>query len=264
MYNTNLAIINHLPMLPSRFAEFRSGVQAELPILIGVAPFGMIYGVLALSAGMPPAAAQAMSAVVFAGSAQIVLTQLVSTGAPALVMILTVAVINLRHALYSASLAPYVQRLSPAWKLLLSYLLTDEAYVVTVLHYEQTEATAKASPAAAQMPDPAAVSPGPDYRHWFYLGAGLALWSCWQLSTALGIFLGARVPASWGLEFTLPLTFIALVVPNLRSRATLTAALAAGLVAVLAYSLPYKLGLMVAALVGVLAGLLVDRREEAP
>lgn len=242
-------------MMPSRFAEFRSGVQAELPILLGVAPFGMIYGVLALQAGIPPAAAQAMSAVVFAGSAQFVLTQLVSIGAPAMVMILTVAVVNLRHALYSASVAPYVQHLRPAWKLLLSYLLTDEAYVVTILHYEQTE------PAATEQRAAADEQPAVDHRHWFFLGSGLALWSCWQLSTALGIFLGAAVPATWGLEFTLPLTFIALVVPNLKSRATVSAALAAGLVAILAFSLPYKLGLIVAALTGVLAGLLVDRRE---
>jgi 4-azaleucine resistance transporter AzlC len=234
-------------MMPSRFAEFRSGIQAELPILIGVAPFGMIYGVLALQAGLPPAEAQAMSALVFAGSAQIVLTQLVNIGAPALVMILTVAVINLRHALYSASMAPYVQRLRPAWKLLLSYLLTDEAYVVAILHYDQTEAQAAGEPRAA------------DQRHWFFLGAGLALWSCWQLSTAVGIFLGAAVPASWGLEFTLPLTFIALVVPNLKTRAEAAAALAAGLAALLAFSLPYKLGLIAAALIGVLAGLAVDR-----
>ena len=100
-----------------------------------------------------------------------------------------------------------------------------------------------------------------DQRHWFYLGAGLALWTCWQLSTALGIFLGAAVPASWGLEFTLPLTFIALVVPNLNSRATIGAALTAGVVAVLVYNLPYKLGLITAALIGVLAGLALDRVE---
>lgn len=236
--------------MSSRLAEFRSGVRAELPILIGVAPFGMIYGVLALQAGIPPAQAQAMSAVVFAGSAQIVLTQLARLDAPALVMILTVGVINLRHALYSASVAPYVQRLRPVWKLLLSYLLTDEAYVVTILHYERTQANQ-------------AASADDDQRHWFYLGAGLALWSCWQLSTALGIFLGAAVPASWGLEFTLPLTFIALVVPNLKGRATVGAALSAGATALLAFGLPYKLGLIVAALVGVLAGLALERRERA-
>ena len=253
----------------ARFAEFRSGVQAELPILIGVAPFGMIYGVLALQAGIPPAEAQAMSAVVFGGSSQIVLTQLVHIGAPAVVMILTVAVVNLRHALYSASMAPYVQHLHLRWKLLLSYLLTDEAYVVTIVHYERTapadakqRSVEERREAAAEPADPAPAVAS-DERHWFYLGAGLALWACWQLSTALGIFLGAAVPGSWGLEFTLPLTFIALVVPNLNSRATVGAALTAGVAAVLAFSLPYKLGLIAAALIGVLVGLALDYKEAA-
>jgi predicted branched-subunit amino acid permease len=251
--------------MSSRLTEFRSGVQAELPILIGVAPFGMIYGVLALQAGISPIEAQAMSAVVFGGSSQIILTQLVNIGAPGLVMILTVAVVNLRHALYSASMAPYVQHLHMKWKLLLSYLLTDEAYVVTIVHYEQVEAAATEKRAALEAAGDSPVDPAPapveDLRHWFYLGAGLALWTCWQLSTAVGIFLGAAVPASWGLEFTLPLTFIALVVPNLNSRATVGAALTAGVAAVLVYSLPYKLGLIAAALVGVLAGLALDRVE---
>jgi predicted branched-subunit amino acid permease len=255
--------------MSSRFTEFRSGVQAELPILIGVAPFGMIYGVLALQAGIPPIQAQAMSAVVFGGSSQIILTQLVNIGAPSVVMILTVAVVNLRHALYGASVAPYIQHLRLKWKLLLSYLLTDEAYVVTILHYEQTETAIKEQQTATEQMEVVELPADPvpvaavDQRHWFYLGAGLALWTCWQLSTALGIFLGAAVPASWGLEFTLPLTFIALVVPNLNSRATVGAALTAGLAAVLAYSMPYKLGLIAAALVGVLAGLALDRVEAA-
>jgi predicted branched-subunit amino acid permease len=240
--------------MASRFNEFRSGVQAELPILIGVAPFGMIYGALALQAGIPPAAAQAMSAIVFGGSSQIILTQLVHIGVPALVMVLTVAVVNLRHALYGASVAPYIQHLRPAWKLLLSYLLTDEAYVVTILHYEQTE------PGGQEESSIAGRTPAVDQRHWFFLGAGLALWTCWQLSTAVGIFLGGAIPAAWGLEFTLALTFIALVVPNLNDRPALVTALIAGLVALLAYPIPYKLGLMVAALVGILCGLLVEAK----
>ncbi|MDI6694729.1 MAG: AzlC family ABC transporter permease [Anaerolineales bacterium] len=233
--------------MTSRFRQFTLGIQAELPILIGVVPFGMIYGVLALAAGIPPAAAQAMSAIVFAGSAQIVLTQLVSAATPALVMILTVFVVNLRHALYSASMAPHLQRLNPFFKLLLAYLLTDEAYAVTILHYEK-------------VPAPGADSLDDDRRQWFFLGAGLALWSSWQLSTAAGIFLGAIVPASWELDFTLALTFIALVVPNLNDRAAQTAAAMAGLVALLAFHLPYKLGLIAAALLGVGIGLLVERK----
>jgi 4-azaleucine resistance transporter AzlC len=221
-------------------SQFISGVRDELPILLGGWPFGMIYGVLALNAGLTPFEAQAMSAVVFAGSAQFIAVQLVHAGTPALVVVLTGFVVNLRHALYSASVAPFVRHLSPAWKGLLAYLLTDEAYAVTITHYRaEGELT---------------------HKHWYFLGAGLALWTEWQISTALGIFLGAQVPASWGLEFTLALTFIALVVPLILDRPTLLAALTAGLVAVLAAGLPYRLNLVAAALAGILVGLWSERR----
>jgi predicted branched-subunit amino acid permease len=240
--------------MKSHLAEFFRGVRAELPILVGVIPFGMIFGVLALKSGLTGTQAQAMSAIVFGGSSQIVFSQLFHLAAPGWVIVLTVGVVNLRHALYSASLAPYLQRLRPAWKWLLSYLLTDEAYAVAVINYQNT-------------PDPAVLAEceqrtqvGPDLRHWFFLGAGLALWSSWQLSTALGLALGAVVPVSWSLDFTLALTFIALVVPNLRDRAALVTGLSAGLVALLAFSIPYKLGLIVAALVGILFGLLVETK----
>jgi len=241
--------------MSSRFTQFLAGIQAELPILIGVAPFGMIYGVLALDAGIPPFDAQAISAVLFAGSSQMVLTQLIHSGTPALVMVLTIFVVNLRHALYSASLVSYIQRLPVRWKLLLSYLLTDEAYAVTILHYEALE---ERPPAGADHPGPPAAV---RYAHWFFLGAGLALWSTWQLSTAAGIFLGAVVPGSWSLDFTLALTFIALVVPTLKDRPVVAAALVAGLVSTLAFQVPYRLGLILAALAGVLAGMLVEGRK---
>ena len=227
--------------------QFLSGIKAELPLLIGVIPFGMIYGVLALEAGIPRGQAQAMSAVVFAGSAQMILTQLVKGGTPALVMVLTVAIVNLRHALYSASIAPYLEHLRPAWKWLLAYLLTDEAYAVAILHYENSGPPPHQGQA--------------DMRHWFLLGAGLALWSTWQVSTAVGILLGAIIPQSWSLDFTLALTFIALVVPALKDRADLAAAASAGLVAIVAFSWPYKLGLVTAALVGILVGLLAESKS---
>ena len=197
----------------SRASEFLAGCRDELPILLGVAPFGMIYGVLALSAGLPSFAAQAMSSVVFAGSSQFIATQLIREGAPGLVIVLTVFVVNLRHALYSASVAPYLRHLGPAWKALLAYLLTDEAYAVAISRYIRDDARRTGLAPRA---------------HWYFLGAGLTLWSSWQVSTAAGIFLGARVPQSWSLDFTLPLTFIALVVPALKDRPTVVAALGAG------------------------------------
>ena len=219
--------------------QFIGGVRAELPILFGVVPFGLIYGVLAIGAGLPPAAALAMSSIVFAGSAQFIAAGQIGAGVPGPVLALTTLVVNLRHLLYSASLAPYLRRLSPAWKWVLAYLLTDEAYAVVIVNYERsTDAT---------------------HKHWFFLGAGLALWTTWQISSAMGVFLGAQVPASWSLDFSLALTFIGLVIPVLRDRAAVAAAVTAGLTAVLAFSLPFKLGLFLAATVGIVVGLVVER-----
>ncbi len=245
----------------SRRSELIAGIRAELPLLIGVIPFGLIYGVLALGAGIPPNQAQAMSAIVFAGSSQFILTQLVYSHVPALVMVLTVGVVNLRHALYSLSLAPYLKSLRPAWKWLLSYLLTDEAYAVSVIYYQTTAIQDNETLHQQQLLLGDQSSPIHYYRHWFLLGAGLTLWTSWQLSTAAGIFLGAVVPDSWSLDFSLALTFISLVVPNIKDRAALAAALSAGLVAIIAFSMPYKLGLVTAAMVGILAGLLVEGRK---
>lgn len=219
----------------SAVQEFRAGLLGVAPLLIGVVPFGMIYGALALSQGLSPLAALAMSTILFAGSAQFLLCQLFGAGAPALVTVAEVSLLNLRHALYSAALASHFAELPRHWKLALAYLLTDEAYA--------TIARREAS----------GVPSGPN-RRWFYLGAGLGLWSSWQLSTALGVLLGARLPADWPLDFALPLTFIAIVVPLIRNRTMLAVAAVSGIAALLLAGLPFKLGLLVAALAGMAVG----------
>jgi 4-azaleucine resistance transporter AzlC len=223
--------------------SFWAGVRAESPLLVGVFPFGLIYGALALSSGLAPAPAQMMSSIVFAGSSQFVAAQLIHDSAPGLVIVLTIAVVNMRHMLYSASVAPYIEHLPMRWKALLAYLLTDEAYAATIIHYEEEGFTPTS--------------------HWFFLGAGAALWTTWQVSSALGIFLGAAIPAAWPLDFALPLTFIAMVMPVLKDKPVVAAALSAGIVALLAYSLPFKLGLILAALVGILTGTLLENRKSA-
>lgn len=218
---------------------FWDGVRAEFPLLVGVFPFGMIYGALALDAGLSRLSSQMMSSIVFAGSAQFITANLVADGAPALVIIVTIAVVNLRHMLYSASIAPYLKNLPMKWKVLLSYLLTDEAYAPAIRNYEKN-----------------GVQPT---SHWFLFGTGFALWFTWQVSTALGIFLGAAIPEAWPLDFALPLTFIAMVVPGLKNRPMVASALSAGVVALLAYALPFKLGLILAALTGIAVGTLMER-----
>ena len=119
----------------TRAQEFFAGVRDEAPILLGTTPFGIIFGVLAVQAGLPQDQAQAMSSVVFAGSAQFIAAQLLAQSAPAVVIVLTVFVVNLRHALYSASVAPHIKHLSGLWKVVLAYLLTDEAYAVAITRY---------------------------------------------------------------------------------------------------------------------------------
>jgi 4-azaleucine resistance transporter AzlC len=227
--------------MTTKRSEFLNGIKDELPILMGVVPFGLIYGVSARGAGIPPLAGQSMSFIVFAGSAQFVTAQLIGASVPAGIIILTAFIVNLRHALYSASLAPYLKRLNTRWQMLLAYLLADEAYAVVITHYQK----------------PGDIS----RKHWYFLGAGLALWCTWQASTAVGIILGAQVPASWSLDFALPLTFIALVVPNLKDRAGAVAAATAGIVALLAIPLPYKLGLIVATFAGIFMGIMLESRK---
>ena len=221
--------------------NFLAGVRAEIPLLISGFPEGMIYGALALNAGLSNVASQMMSSLVFAGSAQFITAQLVHEATPGFVIVLTIAVVNLRHMLYSVSLAPYLASLPTRWKALLAYLLTDEAYAATVIHYENEGMT--------------------PFGHWFFLGAGFSLWFIWQVSTALGIFLGTAIPESWSLDFALPLTFIAMVVPVLKNQPAIAAAVSAGVVALVAFSLPYKLGLILAALVGIAVGTVLEGRK---
>ncbi|MDP1981592.1 MAG: AzlC family ABC transporter permease [Sulfuritalea sp.] len=227
----------------NREQAFYLGLRSVMPLLLGVAPFGVIYGVVALQSGIPPLAAMAMSSIVFAGSAQFLLAQLVGAGAPLLLSAGAVGLVNLRHALYSASVAPLLAKLPRRWKILLAYLLTDEAYAAAIPHLLGDD---------SEMRSPNA--------HWILLGSGFGLWAGWQVATLAGVLIGAQLPANLGLDFALPLTFIAIVVPMIGSRALLAAALAAGAAAVLLAALPYKLGLFLAALAGLVVGAVMTRK----
>jgi len=228
----------------SRRSEFAAGVRAQAPLLLGVAPFGTAYGAYAVQAGIGSGLAQAMSAIVFAGASQFVGVRLISQGVPAAVIVLTVLLVNLRHVLYSASLAPHVEHLGRRWRWLLAYLLTDEAYATAAARYGRGDAA--------------------PHGHWFFFGTGLTLWAAWQASTAAGVFVGTAVPESWSLDFALPLTFIALVVPMLSGRPAVLAAGVAGVVAAAGFRWPYGVGLIAAALAGMAAGMALDRALASP
>lgn len=223
-------------------AEFLAGVRDQLPLLLGVVPFGLIFGALAVSVGLSPLVAQGFSLFIFAGSAQFVAAGLVGALTPPLVVVVTILVVNLRHALYSASLAPYLAHLPTRWKLALAWLLTDEAYAVATGRYRGGRLA---------------------NAHWYTLGTGMTLWGAWQISTALGIVLGARIPERFSLDFAAPLTFLALLIPTLKNRSNVAAAVSAGVLAVALHGLPLRLGLLIGAVVGVGVGLAAAPAEAA-
>jgi len=227
------------PKAASSRAAFVAGVKATAPVLLALVPFALAFGTMAAGSGLSTLEALAMSVFVFAGAAQLAMIPLISAGASVAVIVLTVLVINLRMTLYSASLAPHFRRLPAGWKGLLSYLLTDQAYAATITRFDEGR---------TEEPD----------KRWYYLGVALAVWVTWQPAAILGVFLGSRASEGWSLDFVLPLTFIALVLPAIKDRTTATAALSAGGTAVFVAAMPLNLGLITAALVGVLGGLVAE------
>jgi predicted branched-subunit amino acid permease len=223
--------------MKSTHRDFITGARDALPILLGVVPFAMICSVAAVSVGLTPFEAMSMSFIVFAGASQLAVLQLMGEGAILLVMILTAWTINLRFTMYSATLAPYLQKEPLLRKAPFAYILSDQAFGVTMSHF------------ANEMPaNPA----------WYYYGAATTVWMTWNISAIAGALLGTLVPESWGLDFAFPLSFMALMFAALRDRPTVLAAVVGGLVAVLAKALPYNLGLVLAALLGIGAGMVAE------
>lgn len=219
-------------------ASLRQGIRDVAPLLLGIVPFGMVVGVAAVNAGLDLELAVGMSVIVFAGAAQLAALELIRTDVPLVVVIVTAAVINLRMLMYSASIAPHFRDFAAKWKAGLAYVLTDQAYALSIARFETGEDIDRRS---------------------YYLGVALPLWMVWQVSTVAGVALGASVPPAWGLEFTVPLVFLALLVPAIEDRETLTAAFVGGTVAVLGAGLPLNLGLPVGATAGILAGAFAER-----
>lgn len=221
--------------------DWIDGMHVMLPLLPGAVPFGMIAGVVASNAGLDALAGIGQSVIVFAGAAQLASTQLIADAAPVLVVILTGLVINLRMAMYSASLAGHLSALPRGKRWLVSYLMTDQSYALSIMRYTQRPEMSLAAKFA------------------FYMGGAIPMWVVWLAATAAGYFLGNRIPASWSLDFFVPLSFLALIVPAIRDRANAVAALTGGATAVVAWDLPFNLGLFLAALAGIAAGYAVER-----
>lgn len=224
----------------TRRGEFLAGMRATIPLVIGAIPFGLIFGASAVTSGISPLAAIGMSLFVFAGSAQFIGAQLFAQGVGIGIIILTTFIINLRHALYSATLAPHVKHLSQRWLLPLGFWLTDETFVVVIARYNRDDAS--------------------PYKQWYYLGSAVFMYVNWQLCTLIGVIAGQSIKdiGKWGLDFALIVTFIGMLIPLIKTRPVLLSAVVGGISAVLFNGMPNKMGLIVAALAGVAAGVIAE------
>ncbi|WP_108652532.1 AzlC family ABC transporter permease [Dongshaea marina] len=221
-------------------SPFCAGMLAVMPLIPGMLPFGMITGMAAVHAGMPPITAQLSSLILMAGASQIAVSSLISSHTLPLMVILTIWIINLRFMMYSAALSAHQLKLNGPMRLLCAYLLTDQSYAVSHLHFEQHPLSAKE-------------------KTLFFLGTGFPLWLFWQLSTGVGIFFGQAVPQSWGLDLAVPLCFLSLLIPALRNRPSVLAAVVGGTLSVLLHQMPYNLGLLIAAVCGIFSGFFAER-----
>lgn len=223
-------------------SSFRRGIRDGLPFLIIVIPFAMLFGVVATEAGLNVFETLSFSVVVIAGAAQFTALSLMTDNAPTLVVLASALAVNMRHAMYSASITPHLGAL-PAWKrALTAYFLVDQTYASSVLDYDRH-------------PDQTLA------QKWaYFLGTVVPICLPWYIGTLAGALMGEAIPAEMGLDFALPITFIAMIGPALRTRAHRIAALVACTMSLGFVWLPYNLGLIVAGMAGMMAGAEVERR----
>lgn len=227
----------------SKSKLFFKGVVDILPLLIPVVPFGIILGAIGVELGFSPLETFATSFIIFGGASQILFLQLLSGGASSLITITSTFVVNSRHLLYGASFSEYLKNLSLGWKILLSYLLTDEAFAVSNIYFEKNKDN--------------------KLKHYYFLGSGFSLWFIWQISTLIGIFLGSFVPDKLGLAYAIPLTFIALLVNYFRKIDHLIIILISGCLSILLFNAPFKSYIILSSLISLsLAFLIISLKKE--
>ena len=205
------------------------GIIDVSPLMIPVFPFGIIYGVIGMELGIGAYMTVGLSIIIFGGASQIVLLQLFSGGASSLVTLSSVAAVNSRHLLYGAVLSEYFSKLKIAWKIILSYVMVDQAFAVSNAYFKKNKKNKN--------------------KHYHLLGAGFTCWTIWQISTVLGIVLGSVVPEELGLSFTISLTFLALLIGDFRKFKNIVVMFISGIVATIGFNaIPFKAYIIVAAL----------------
>jgi 4-azaleucine resistance transporter AzlC len=222
----------------NRLKTLTKGIVDVSPLMIPVVPFGIIFGVIGMELGLSAYMTFGMSIIIFGGASQIVLLQLFSGGASFLVTITSVGAVNSRHLLYGAVFSEYLSHLRILWKIILSYVLIDQAFAVSNTYFKKNKEN--------------------QFKHYHLLGAGFTCWTVWQISTILGIVLGSVVPEELGLSFTISLTFLALLINDFRKYKNIIVMLVSGVVATIGYNtIPFQAYIIVASLTALLVAILL-------
>lgn len=225
------------------WGDARAGMRAVFPALPANVPFGLVAGVVAVDVGFSSLEGILLSGFWFAGAAQLAAMELLGENAPLVVVLLTAFVVNARYVMYSAAIAPYFDAFSRPMRWVSSFFLLDVTFALAVTEFESDSSRDDLS---------------------FYLGAAIPLWGIWTAATIAGVLLGARIPPAWGIDFAIPLVFLALLAPSIQGRASIVAAVVGGVGATIGAGIPLNLGLIIAALAGVIAGVIqAEYRGEA-
>ena len=221
---------------------FTKGILAVAPHMFSVIPFGIVCGAIGIELGFSPILVYAMSIIIFGGASQIVFLQLLSGGASALIAVTSVGVINSRHLLYGAVLSEYLEKLSFIKKLLISYLVVGQGFAESNKFFQKNK--------------------NETHLHYHLLGSGGTLWVCWQISTLAGIILGSFVPEELGLKFAVPLTFIAIVVQDIKKLDHVIVMITCGLSSLLFFDAPFKSYIIISPIIALFVAALVLRLKK--
>lgn len=231
--------MSHPPMSPTR-AAFLRGLLASAPFLFVITPFALLFGIIATEAGLNIVEVMGFSLAVFAGAAQFTAIQMMQENAPTLMILATSLAVNLRMSMYSASLTPHMGQLSLMQRAVLSFFLVDQSYAASMVEFEKRPQMSNSEKVA------------------YFTGTFVLVAVPWYIATFVGALVGTQIPESWGLDFAMPLTFIALSSPMLRTPAHLVAAFVAVVLSLVFFKLPYSSGVLVAGIVAMLAGAFVE------
>ncbi len=231
-------------MSSATMKSFLKGVRHGSPFLLVAAPFSMLFGVVATDAGLDIAQVMAFTTLVIAGAAQFAAVQLMIDDAGVAMVLLGALAVNVRMAMYSAALVPHLGA-APLWKrAMVAYLLFDQTYTVSQNEYDAFPQNSTAQKFA------------------YFIGSATLMVPTWIGMAYVGAVIGASIPPEYALDFALPITFLAMMGPALRTMAHVAAALVSIVVALLLSGLPSGAGLLIAAVLAMMTGAFVETRME--